>query len=181
MFTTRIRFVLCPWGILLAYFFFKRGQDELGWMMLVGTTLMVWGYFTNGTVYLAFKKIRKQDYAGAEKILRQTRFPNQLTGIQKGFYHFANALVELNKNHLDEAYQEFTTSLSSGLRPSNNVAAAYLHMASIDLEKGRIAQARENLAKVKRLKYSDQLAPGIIKMEEQLNALPNQDEQTGLG
>lgn len=130
--------------------------------------LVIWGYFKNGTVYLAFASIKKQKYQKADKILRKTVNPSLLKRGQRSYYHFSKGFINLSKEDFNAAEKEFKEALLIGLRTENDMAIAYLNLAGIEVTRKNRVIALEYLGKMKELSYKKELQDEVYKLEEKL-------------
>src|SRR5687767_4072137 len=115
MYTPLVRGLMVILALSLSIYHFIKGPTEAAYIMLLAVILIAWGYFKNGTVWLAFRKMKKQDFEGADKTLRQTRFPEYLKKVNKGYYHFIKAIVESHRENVEAAYKEFVKALHFGV------------------------------------------------------------------
>ncbi len=99
--TTRI--ILSASGFISALYFFSTGNWMLGALFLSIPVFQVLGFFMNGTVFMALRKLGKNDFAAAEETLRKTKYPKYLAKTQKAYYYLAAGLFEALKNnfHID--------------------------------------------------------------------------------
>src|SRR5579859_329588 len=169
MFTPLVRLLMAILGLSLIIVYFQKGSTQSAYITLFGVALIIWGYFKNGTVYLAWQKIKKQDFAKAEKILLQTKYPHFLKKEQRGFYHFTKGLVEASKNNSENARRNFMEALKFGVRTENNVAIINLNLAEIEAERGNINEAKLHLQKMRSMKYNPSWESEITKIENKIN------------
>ncbi|MBT1706461.1 hypothetical protein [Chryseosolibacter indicus] len=120
MYTPIVRVIILVLGLILGFYYYMTDNPTPALLTLFGVALVVWGYFKNGTVYLAWRKVKKQDFQQAERILSQTKYPELLKREQKGFYHFIKAMISANANDIDNAYINFKKALQFGVRTQNN-------------------------------------------------------------
>lgn len=170
MFTPLVRVLMGVTGLVMGVFYFIRGSNTAAYLMLLAVALTVWGYFKNGTVYLAWRKVKKEDFTGAEKVLQKTRFPEFLKKEQRGFYHFTKGLIEASRNNSLEARGHFTDAIKFGVRTENNVAIINLNLAEIEVNEGNYLNAKEHLVKAQSLKHSGALEPEINRIADKINS-----------
>lgn len=168
MFTPSVRIIIGIFGLAIAWGFYSLGYQEVALVMLSSVVLIIWGYFRNGTVYLAFKQLKQKNFDKAEKSLAVIKYPHLLSKKQKSYYHFAKGFIELNKEHPDECYHQLKLALELGLRTENDTAVATLHMADIALGRKNYDEAKEYLLSLKSLKYKPELDDEIEKVQEEL-------------
>ena len=169
MYSPVVRILMGLAGLVLIYYYFQAGSELAGYITLFGVALIVWGYFKNGTVYLAWRAVKKEQFEKAERILNQVRYPELLKKEQRGFYHFARGLIEANRNNSDAAYRNLSDALKFGVRTENNIAIINLNLAGLDFEQGKINEAKEHIKMARTMKYSPALESELLKMEEKIN------------
>lgn len=135
MYTPFVRIIIGLLGIGMAYNFYLMRNTSSTYLVLLAVGLIVWGYFKNGTVYLAFKQLKKDNHEKAEKLLLKIKYPNLLTKSQKSYYHFIKGFIELHKDNLDVGCKELTQALEIGLRTENDTLIATRTLAAIKLER----------------------------------------------
>ena len=87
--------------------------------------------------FLAFLRLRKQDFEGTLKWL--SRIPNPSANLvtkQQGYYHYLHGVIESQTN-LTKAEKSFRKALSFGLSMSADEAMAKLSLAGILMQKRR--------------------------------------------
>ena len=169
MYNPIIRIIFGILGLLMAWNFYSVGNMLNFYLMLGAVGLVIWGYFKNGTVFIAFRALKKENYKKAEQLLSKIKNPNYLKKSQKSYYHFTKGFIELNKENLNESFNEFTNALAIGLRTENDTSIVTLNLANIELERKNYQQAIYYLNKTKDLKYKPVLEPEIERITTALN------------
>lgn len=171
MYNPTVRIIIAIAAVLLAFKFYLTGNMTSMYMVIAALALNLWSYFKNGTVFLAFQQLKKENYQKAENLLSKIKNPDYLKKSQKSYYHFTKGFIELNKQNLDEGFNQLTTALKMGLRTENDTSIATLNLAAIELERKNFEQARNYLQTAKKLKHKQELQPEIRRIEKELNAL----------
>ncbi|WKK87395.2 hypothetical protein QYS48_12005 [Marivirga arenosa] len=139
--------------------------------LLLGTIcLIVWGYFKNGTVYLAFQELKKENYEKVENLLAKIRRPELLKKSQKSYFHFTKGFIDLNKQNFDSAYENLKSALSLGLRTQNDTSIVTLNLAAMEIERKNLEEARNYLKQTKGLKHKLILKSEIERIESEIDA-----------
>lgn len=170
MYSPTIRIIIGILGLYMAWNFYSSGNMTSTYMVLIGVGLIVWGYFKNGTVYLAFQQLKKENYDKAEQLLGKVSKPELLKKSQKSYYHFTKGFIELNKQKTDSAFEELKSALDLGLRTQNDTSIVTLHLASIELERKNLEEAKGFLNLTKELNHKPNLSPEIERIETGINA-----------
>ena len=121
-----------------------------GIMMVIITGFLILLYFKNEIIFLAFLRLRKQDFVGTEKWL--TRIPDverNLVRKQQGYYNYLFGIIHSQKN-LTQAEKFFKTAIKLGLSMNHDLAMAKMSLAGIYLQKRRKREAQQLLNEAKR-------------------------------
>lgn len=170
MYSPTVRAIIGVLGLFMAWKFYSNGNMTSTYMVLIGVGLIVWGYFKNGTVYMAFQQLRKENYGKAETLLMKTRYPELLKRSQKSYYHFTKGFIELNKQNNDLAYDELKTALDLGLRTQNDTSIVTLKLASLELGRRNLKEAENFISRTKDLNHKPELNIEIERIEAEINA-----------
>lgn len=170
MFSPTVRAIIGVVGLFMAWRFYSNGNMTSIYMVLIGVGLVVWGYFKNGTVYMAFQQLRKGNYGKAEQLLKKTTYPGLLKRSQKSYYHFTKGFIELHKQNNDLAYDELKTALDLGLRTQNDTSIVTLNLASLELERGNLKEAANYISQTKDLNPKRELNIEIERIEAEIHA-----------
>ena len=121
-----------------------------GIMMVIITGFLILSYFKNEIIFLAFLRLRKQDFVGTERWLM--RIPNverNLVRKQQGYYNYLFGIIHSQKN-LTQAEKFFKTAIKLGLSMNHDLAMAKMSLAGIYLQKRRKREAQQLLNEAKR-------------------------------
>ena len=119
--------------LLFAYAIFQFIESYIGngimWIFLGLIVLFL--YFKNELILLAFLRLRKQDFTGTEKWLSKIRNPKSaLTRKQQGYYNFLKGIM-VSQTNMNESEKFFKTAISLGLSMDHDLAMAKLNLAGI--------------------------------------------------
>jgi len=159
--------------LILALLTFGYGIYQLvddyignGIMFLVLSAMFVLLYFKNELIFLAFLRLRKQDFEGTQKwLLRIPNIERNLVQKQQGYYNYLMGIIESQKN-LTQAEKYFKAALKLGLSMNHDVAMAKMSLAGIYLQKRRKREAQQLLTEAKKLDKHGMLS-GQLKMIQQ--------------
>ena len=110
MFPAPFRFGLILAFLVLAGWLMSQQLYPHGMGLLLGVAILVWGYFRNGTVFLANWQLRREKYDRAEKLLNQIPRPRWLGRIVKAFYHSARGHIAFHRQSLFRSPPALRTS-----------------------------------------------------------------------
>jgi tetratricopeptide (TPR) repeat protein len=141
--------------------------------ILAGLVLLA-SYFLLGTIQSAAEKLQLQDFAGAEKQLNLTLFPNLLYVTNKAIYYVLKGTIESQRNNKAEAETYLNKALSMNLPSDNEKAMVLLQLANINMGKSNWAGAKAQILQLKKLKVSEKMIKEQIDMFEK--ALDNRGQ-----
>ncbi len=173
MYNPIVRLIIGLLGLVMLWQFYSEGSMVSAYLIIASIALLIWGYFKNGTVYLAFQQMKRENYDNAESLLSKIKNPKLLKKGQKSYYYFIKGFIELNKNNFHESFDYLTQALETGLRTENDTAIVILNLAGIELNRNNYDEAERYIAKTKSLKYKTELESEILRIEKELNSLRN--------
>ena len=150
MFPKFLKLFLAVLTFGLAIYQFVDDYIGNGIMMVIITGFLILLYFKNEIIFLAFLRLRKQDFVGTEKWLM--RIPNverNLVRKQQGYYNYLFGIIHSQKN-LTQAEKFFKTAIKLGLSMNHDLAMAKMSLAGIYLQKRRKREAQQLLNEAKR-------------------------------
>ena len=156
-----------------AYSVYQFIEDQIGngiFLRLV-TGMFILLYFKNEIIFLAFLRLRKQDFEGTLKWL--SRIPNPSANLvtkQQGYYHYLHGVIESQTN-LTKAEKSFRKALSFGLSMSADEAMAKLSLAGILMQKRRKREATNLLNEAKKADTHNVLGQQIKMMQQQMKKI----------
>lgn len=166
MFPKVIKLILAVLAFAFGIYQFIDDYIGNGIMMLLLSGMFVLLYFKNEMIFLAFLRLRKQDFEGTEKWLM--RIPNiqlNLVRKQQGYYNYLLGIIHSQKN-LTQSEKYFKTAISLGLSMNHDLAMAKMSLAGIYLQKRRKREAQQLLTEAKKLDKHGMLT-GQMKMIQQ--------------
>jgi tetratricopeptide (TPR) repeat protein len=166
MFPKVIKLILAI--ITTGYAIYQFIDDYIGngilFVLLSGMFILL--YFKNEIIFLAFLRLRKQDFEGTEKWLsRISNIEKNLVRKQQGYYNYLMGIIQSQKN-LTQAEKYFKSALKLGLSMNHDLAMAKMSLAGIYLQKRRKREAQQLLTEAKKLDKHGMLS-GQLKMIQQ--------------
>lgn len=131
---------------------FQRGYDFAGVTLCLLLLFTIYDYFRSGTIWISFRYVRKGDFKSAEKHIKQTKHYKWLKPAHKASYHTVLGYIDLHKNNLKQAAQEFETSLDIGLKHNNDALMTQINLASIYHRLKKPDSAKKALSEAKKYK-----------------------------
>lgn len=163
-FTTRV--IISLSGLISAIYFFSVGNWTLGALFLSIPVFQLIGFFLNGTVFLALRKLGANDFEAAERTLRKTKYPQYLAKTQKAYFYMAAGLIEARKNNFQIAAPHLEQALATGLRSKHDKVLVHLNLAGIYYNMNRRDDAAKNVAEAK----NNDPAPALQSKIDELEA-----------
>jgi len=176
MFNKNIKLVLAVLVFAFAIYQFIEGLIGNGIMFILLSSIFVFLYFKNEFILLAFLKLRKQDFEGANKWLNKIKNPaSALTKKQQGYFNFLKGIM-VSQTNMNEAEKYFKNAINFGLSMDHDLAMAKLNLAGIAFSKKRKQEAQKLLSEAQKLDKRDMLAEQIKMMKQQMKQAtgPNQ-------
>jgi len=150
---------------------FSQNNIGNGIFLILLTLFVVLLYFKNELIIMAFLKLRKQDFAGAQKWLDKIKNPKAiLVRKQQGYYYYLNGLLVV-QNNLNQAEKHFRKAIELGLNMNADLALAKLNLAGIAMTKRRKYEATTLLNEAKKLDKQNMLKEQIAQMKQQLKRI----------
>jgi len=168
MFSNSLRLILIVISLLFGIYQFSKGEIFPGFLSAAAVLLLIYGYFRYNNVRSAFLNLKNGENDKAEYLINSVKYPNLLSKQQKAYYFFTKAVLEQDRNNLDEAEFLYIQAIEQGLRTSNDEAVANLNLAHIYREKNMIDFAKSRLRKTMELPHKEQVAKEIQKLKLEL-------------
>jgi tetratricopeptide (TPR) repeat protein len=170
MFTNKARILVTGLFVILLAVILKLRIYELAAVAILFISLLIWGYFKQGTIILAAKAFHQKDYIKAENLLRQIARPDWLSKKRRGFYEFIYGGICLQKQNYDEAERHYELAAQYPLRSANDHVAALVHVANINVRNGNYDKARAYLSLAEKHKeyITAKMKDVILKVEQEL-------------
>ncbi len=171
-----IKLFLCFVFTGYSTFQFMEGEIGNGIMYLMIALIILFLFFKNEFLLLAFFQLRKQNLDGANKWLNRIKNPSTaLVKKQQGYYNYLKGLI-VSQTNMNEAEKYFKTAISFGLNMDHDLAMAKLNLAGIAFTKRRKLEAQKLLQEAQRLDKNGMLTDQIKMMKNQMKRshIPNQ-------
>lgn len=171
MFHKYIKLILAVIIAAWASYEFSLGHIMNGISLLLLAGIFVFFYFKNEILLLVFLKLRKQDFAGATRLLDKIKNPsNALIQKQEGYYNLMRGIMTSQTN-LTQSEKYFKTAIKLGLSMKHDLAMAKLQLAGIAMTKRRKREATNLIAEAKKLDKHNMLADQIKQLKDQMKRI----------
>jgi tetratricopeptide (TPR) repeat protein len=171
MFHKNIKLILATLIIGLGIWSFIDGEIGNGIFFIFLSLFPIFLYFKNEFILLAFLKLRKQDFAGAQKWLARINNPETaLIRKQQGYYNYLHGIM-LSQTNLIQAEKYFKKAIEFGLSMDMDLAVAKLNLAGVAMSRRRKLEATNLLNEAKKLDKQNMLKDQISMMKEQMKKM----------
>ena len=171
MFHKNIKLIIAGLIVFSSVWQFSAGNIGNGIFLFLLTAIPVFLYYKNEYILLAFLKLRKQDFNGAQNWLAKIKNPQTaLVRKQQGYYNYLHGIM-LSQTNLIQAEKYFKKAIELGLSMDMDLAVAKLNLAGVALTRRRKLEATNLIAEVKKLDKQNMLKDQITMMKEQMKKI----------
>jgi len=171
MFNKNIKLIIALAIIAWAVYEFTEKHIGNGISLILLAGIFIFFYFKNEILLLAFLRLRKQDFPGAQKWLSYIKNPSgALITKQEGYFNFLHGIL-ISQTNLTQAEKYFKKALKLGLAMSHDVAMAKLQLAGVAMTKRRKREATNLIAEAKKLDKHGVLVEQIKMMKQQMKKI----------
>jgi len=181
MYNKNIKLIIAVSILGVAIWQFTEGFIGNGIMFILLSLIFVFLYFKNEFILLAFLKLRKQNFEGANNWLDKIKNPETaLVRKQQGYYNYLKGIM-VSQSNMNEAEKRFKKAISLGLSMDHDLAMAKLNLSGIAFTKRRKQEAQLLLNEAQKLDKRGMLAEQIKMMKENMKRaqMPNQHYGAG--
>jgi hypothetical protein len=171
MFHKNIKLFIAGLIIITGIWQFTESNIGNGIFLLLLSTIFIFLYFKNEFILLAFLKLRKQDFPGAQKWLAYIKNPQTaLVRKQQGYYQYLHGLM-LSQTNIMQAEKHFKKAIELGLTMDTDLAIAKLNLAGVAMTRRRKLEATNLLNEAKKLDKQGLLKDQIKIMKDQMKKI----------
>ena len=171
MFHKNIKIVIAVLLIVLGVWQIVERNTGNGIFLILLTFFPIFLYFKNEYILLAFLRLRKQDFPGAQKWLNKIKNPEgALVKKQQGYYNYLNGLM-VSQTNLNQAEKFFKKAVELGLSMDLDLAVAKLNLAGIAMSRRRKMEATQLIKEVEKLDKHKMLKDQVSMMKQQMKKI----------
>ena len=171
MFHRNIKLVIAALLVAAGIWQIIDGNIGNGIFLILLTAIPILLYFKNEFILLAFLRLRKQDFPGAQKWLSYIKNPETaLVRKQQGYYNYLHGIM-VSQTNLMQAEKYFKKAIEFGLSMDMDLAVAKLNLAGVALTRRRKLEATNLLNEAKRLDKHKMLKEQITMMKDQMKKM----------
>lgn len=150
---------------------FIEGEIGNGIMLVLLSSLVLFTYFRNENILIAFWHLRKNNMAKAGKSLDRIKNPEaSLIKGQLAYYYMLKGLIE-SQAGIGKAETFLRKALKTGLKQKHDQAMCKLQLAGIAMAKRRKREAMILLTEVKKLDSKGMLKDQVKMMKQQMKRI----------
>ena len=171
MFHRNIKLILAGLIIITGIWQFTESNIGNGIFLILLSAIPIFLYFKNEFILLAFLKLRKQDFPGAQKWLAYIKTPETaLVKKQQGYFNYLHGIM-LSQTNLMQSEKYFKKAVELGLSMDTDLAVAKLNLAGIALSRRRKLEATNLITQAKKLDKQGMLKEQIKMMKDQMKKI----------
>ena len=127
----------------------------IAWIPFLVAAIMITAYFLIGPMTLIQGYIESGDMDGAQKLLKQVKYPNLLYKPIRSSYYMLQANFSTMGEDLDQAESQLRKGLETGMAEKEFEGTAYMQLGAIAQKKGNTKEAFEHLKKAVQIGLPD--------------------------
>ncbi|HEX9980694.1 MAG TPA: DUF2892 domain-containing protein [Flavobacterium sp.] len=171
MFHRNIKLALAALMVAAGVWQITEGYTGNGIFLILLSLIPVLLYFKNEFIILAFLRLRKQDFPGAQKWLTYIKNPETaLVRKQQGYFNYLHGIM-LSQTNLIQAEKYFKKAIELGLSMDMDLAVAKLNLAGVAMTRRRKLEATNLLNEAKKLDKHNMLKDQITMMKDQMKKM----------
>ena len=171
MFHKIIKLILAGLIIVTGIWQMTEGNIGNGIFLVLLSAIPVFLYYKNEFILLAFLKLRKQDFPGAQKWLAYIKNPETaLVRKQQGYFNYLHGIM-LSQTNLLQAEKYFKKAIELGLTMDMDLAVCKLNLAGVAMTRRRKLEATNLLNEAKKLDKQNMLKDQITMMKDQMKKM----------
>ena len=171
MFPKILKLIIAVALICFSVYEFYENYIGNGIFLSLLSAFLVLIYFKNEIIFLAFLRLRKQDFKGTEKWLNKIKNPESaLVQKQQGYFYYLHGIIQ-SQNNLTIAEKYFKKAIQFGLSMNHDLAMAKMSLAGILMQKRRKREASTLLTEAKKLDKHNMLTEQMRMMQQQMKKI----------
>ena len=171
MFHRNIKLIIAGLIIITGIWQFTESNIGNGIFLLFLSAFPIFLYYKNEFILLAFLKLRKQDFPGAQKWLAYIKNPETaLVKKQQGYFNYLHGIM-LSQTNINQAEKYFKKAIELGLSMDMDLAVAKLNLAGVAMTRRRKLEATSLLNEAKKLDKQGLLKDQIKMMKDQMKKI----------
>lgn len=171
MFNSSGRFALMAVFGFCAGVCFFYDQLQLALLALLLLCFVLWSHFKHGSVLMASKHFKNNDFIRVRKFLAETKNPERLAKSRRGYYEFMQGNMALRDEDYEQAEYHFQIASRFPIGGKNEKSYVLIHLANLALRKRDAIRAGAYAEKAKELAVSSRSKEIIKKIENEIKKI----------
>ncbi len=153
-----IRLLLIILSIVASVVTLVQGRET--WVLfLAAAFFLVFEHFKGGSIWLAYRAYRKQNFEKVRKYISSTTRPEWLRPSNKAYYHFLSGVISTLDKDFKKAKESFLLAVNGELRTDHLKCVTYCILADTSLHLGELEEARTFLENAQNTPHRDEVKP----------------------
>ncbi|WP_316735939.1 hypothetical protein [Pedobacter aquatilis] len=132
---------------------------------------VVWSHIRHGSVLMASKYFKNNEYAKAKLMLAEVPNPERLSKNRRGYYEFMQGNIALKEEDYDSAEYHFQLASRFPVGGKTQKGYVLIHLANLALRKKDKEKAEAYTKIAKELADTDRSKDIIVKIEREISKL----------
>ena len=171
MYNREIKFGLAGLAFIIGIVMAVLGSWGTAIWLWILAGLVIFLYFRNENLLIAFWHLRKQNFPKATSWINKVKHPEKLAKGQTAYWYFLKGLVTSQQESIVKSEKFFRRAIDGGLKMKQNQAIAKLNLAMICMTKRRKREAMTLVAEAKKLDKYNMLGEQIKSVKDGLKRM----------
>lgn len=168
-FMPHTRLVLALIGITLTLMLVLHASP-LAALPLLASVLLIWDYFRNSGVRIAFRAFQQGDLRRARRSLEHVRWPTLLSPSSRAYYHWLKGVMEAADGRYQAARVYLLIAATGELSTENDRSLVQCLLAEVALQGGDVEAARNHIRLANALSHRADVGSIIQRLRARLEA-----------
>jgi hypothetical protein len=132
---------------------------------------VVWSHFKHGSVLIASKQFKNNEFGKAKELLAEISKPERLSKSRRGYYEFMQGNLALKDENWDKAEYHFQIASRFSVGGKNEKSYVLIHLANLALRKKDKEKAEAYTKLAKELAETQRSKDIIVKIEKEISKI----------
>ncbi|MEH3113806.1 hypothetical protein [Pedobacter terrae] len=171
MYNNKGRYALMAVFLLAGLVCVFYNQYQLAALSALLMAFVIWSHFRHGSVLMASKHFKNNDFRKAKALLAEVKEPERLAKSRRGYYEFMQGNIALKEENYDKAEYHFQLASRFPVGGKNEKSYVLIHLANLALRKKDRERAEAYTKKAKELAETQRSKDIIVKVEKEISKL----------
>ncbi|MGY3054772.1 hypothetical protein ACVWYG_002981 [Pedobacter sp. UYEF25] len=146
-------------------------QLQLALLSVLLLCFILWSHFKHGSVLMASKYFKNNEFSKAKRFLAETKNPERLSKSRRGYYEFMQGNMALRDEDYNQAEYHFQIASRFTVGGKNEKSYVLIHLANLALRKNDTVRAAAYAYKAKELSTTNRSKEIINKIEKEIKRI----------